>query len=147
MRPYAATVSTSSPRTAHIAQCKSECCSSVVNCPMTLTCHCSKSGHNEGRFFGILLTRHKQPFPGHASASASDFQLATYFHAHSCMFQQFPKRQKRHYYRMHGTVYHSSTVQIGKSQRRILLESKGLSLHGWDLLGRVPSLVVGIRCT
>ena len=122
MRPYAATVSTSSSRSAHIAQCKLECCGSVVNCPMTLTCHCSKIGHNEGRIFGILLTRHKQPFPGHASASASDFQLATYFH--SCMFQQFSKRQKRHYCRMHGTVYHS--IHCSVSRARFAREQRSL---------------------
>lgn len=145
MRPYAETVSALSSRSAHIAQCNLECCSSVVNCSMTLTCHCSKIGHNESleycwpdtsNLFQAMLVLAHQSFslphiftPSHACSNSSP-SVRNVINV-DCM----------------GRSITASTVQLGKSQRRVWLESKGHSLHGWDLLGRVPSLVLGIRCT
>jgi len=96
----------------------------------------------------ILLTSHKQPFPGHASAGTSAFQLATLLAQictpiHACS-NSSPSRNVINVDRM-GRSITASTVQLDKSQRLVWLASKGHSLHGWDPLGQVPSL--GIRCT
>ena len=102
-------------------------------------------------FFEILLTRHKQPFPGHAIAGTSDFQLATLLaHSskpiHACSNSSPSVRNVINVDRV-GRSITASTVQLDKSQRLVWLASKGHSLHGWAPLGQVPSLVLGIRCT
>ena len=90
-----------------------------------------------------VLTSHKQPFPGHASAGTSAFQLATLL-AHICTpihacSDNPPSRNVINVDSM-GRSITASIVQVDKSQRLVWLASKGHSLHGWDPLGQVHSL-------